>query len=85
MIEGEYGRAILTNVVAHQFDALIDGDSITVSLLGACLADALRKGETPREIAMGLWKSLPSDEEWENGLRDTVVAAIDEYEEEQAA
>lgn len=81
MIDGEAGPAILSQISAMQMDAMIDGDQITVVLTAACVADALRKGETPREIARGLRASLPSDDEWEDGLRERVEAALESLDE----
>lgn len=85
MIDGEKGEAIFDQVIAHRMDAVIDGDSITASLIGACIADALRKGETPRSVARGLYDGLPDDMDWEDGIRETVEAAIEQYEEAQPA
>lgn len=81
MIEGEAGHAILYCVAKLREDGIVDGDQISVNLVASCLADSLRRGETPREIARGLLESLPSDEQWESGLRDRVIQAVDLIEE----
>jgi hypothetical protein len=77
VISGEAGAMILDAVIAHQMDALVDGDAITCSLIAACIADALRKGETPRDVAEALWEKLPSDEDWNAGLLERVERAIE--------
>lgn len=84
MIQGEMGAAVLDHLVALQMDALVDGDAITCALMAACFADALRKEETPRRVAQGLLDSLPSDLEWESGVREKVREAL-ELREERAA
>lgn len=84
MIEGEAGPAVLSQIAALQMDALIDGDSITTVLIGACIADALRKGETPRAVARGLLRGLPADHEW-SLLRERIRDALDEFESREAA
>jgi hypothetical protein len=85
MVDGERGSAILAQVVAHKMDALFDGDALTASLIGACFAEALRKDESPKQVAWELWAGLPDDFSWNGGLRDRVIEAIDEFEERNAA
>lgn len=81
MIEGERGQAIFDQVIAQRMDALLDGDQLSATLLGACIADALRKGETPREIALRLWEGLPDDDAWATGMREKIETAIEQFEE----
>lgn len=81
MIDGEAGPAILSTVAALQMDALMgEGDSITTTMIGACIADALRKGETPRDVAQGLLDGLPTDRQWET-MRGRVTEALEQLEE----
>lgn len=85
MIDGEAGAAIMERISDLRMETLVDGDQVTASLVAACITDALRKGESPRDIALALWDAVPSEEEWENGTRETVLAAIDEFDERRAA
>jgi hypothetical protein len=81
VIDGERGVEILHQIVLHRMDALLDGDVLTTSLIGVCVADALRKGESPKTIAWQLYDGLPSDSAWENHVRDQVIEAVEGYEE----
>lgn len=80
MIDGEHGDAIVEQIVVLKSAAVMDGDSVTTSLLGAALTQALRQGDTPRAVALALWDALPSDDDWEPVMREKFEEAVDELE-----
>lgn len=80
MIDGERGDAIVEQIVVLKSAAVMDGDSVTTSLIGAVLTQALRQGDTPRAVALALWDALPADDDWEPVMREKFEEAVDQLE-----
>jgi hypothetical protein len=80
VIDGEHGNAIIEGILVLQAADLADSDTISTQLFSALIAQALRSEQTPREVAVSLWDGLPSDDDWENVVREKFEQAIEELE-----
>lgn len=80
MIEGEHGNAIVEGIVVLQAADAADSDTISTQLFSALIAQALRSGQSPRQVAVEMWDALPSDDDWDAIVRSKFEEAIDEIE-----
>jgi hypothetical protein len=81
MIEGEHGTAIIEGIVVLKAADAVNSDTISTSLFSSIFAQALRSGQTPREVALALWDALPCDDDWDPVMRERFESAIDLMEE----
>lgn len=73
------GDDVLAKISALRDDP--DEEEIPSTLVAAVYAEALRQDEPPRVVADCLWKSLPTDKEWELDMAAAkIIAACDALE-----
>lgn len=65
------GELVIEKLSALRLEGLLNGgDEVSMTLLAAVLAEALRQERPPRQILDALWESLPPDDTWERLAAD---------------
>lgn len=74
------GAVVLAKISALRDEGL-DEDDLAALLFAAVIAESIRRDEPPRMVIDWLWKSFPTDAEWEgDDAAARIGAACDDLE-----